>query len=107
MPEFGETMIGVPMKNPLLTICLFGTLIMASAAPSPAGTLLGGADDKVSQADVCQASCRANADACRTQCSDPEEEAQCIVDCDKGECKTNCNNFEAACKQRCEGAKNN
>jgi hypothetical protein len=89
------------MKTFLLAICMSGTLIVASAAPSPAGDLSRPGDYKLSQGDACHTGCRANADACRTLCSDPEEQAQCIVDCDKSACKANCDKFEDACKQRC------
>ena len=49
----------------------------------------------------CQTLCHTNADACRAQCSDPEEQAQCIVECDKSTCMGNREKFENACKQRC------
>lgn len=82
----------------LLTTCLFAALMAATAGTAPAAAR----EYLVSQSDVCLASCRANAEYCRTLCSDPEEQAQCIVGCDKGECKANCDKFEASCKQRCQ-----
>jgi hypothetical protein len=89
------------MKTFLLTTYIFGALMTASGAPSPVGDLFRTGKYKLSQADACQTNCRTNADACRTQCSDPEERAQCIVECDKSACMANCNKFEDACKQRC------
>ena len=89
------------MKTFLLAICMSGTLIAASAAPSPAANPSRLGEYKLSQADACHTSCRANAEACRTLCSDPEEQVQCIVECDKSACNANCNKFEDACKQRC------
>lgn len=93
------------MKTFLLTTCIFGALIMASGAPSPAGDLTRMGAYKLSQADACHTSCRTNADACRTQCADPEEQEQCIVNCGKSECTANCNKFERACNQHCESSK--
>jgi hypothetical protein len=89
------------MKTFLLTTCVFGALMMASGAPSLAGGLSRAGATTLRLADACETNCRTNADACRTQCSDPEEQAQCIVACDKSACKANCNKFEDACKQRC------
>ena len=89
------------MKNLLLTICMSGALIVASAASSPAVNLPGAGEYKLSQADACQTSCKTNADACRAQCADPEEQEQCIVDCEKGECNGICNKFEDNCKRHC------
>jgi hypothetical protein len=88
------------MKTFLLTTC-FGALMMASGAPSPAGDLSRTGEYKLSQGDACHTSCRVNADACRTQCSDPEEQAQCIVECNKSACMANCAKFERSCNQRC------
>jgi hypothetical protein len=93
------------MKNLLLAICMSGALSVASAAPSPAANLPRAGEFKLSQADACQTSCRTNADSCRALCSDPEEQEQCIVDCDKGACITNCNKFEDNCKQHCPSSK--
>jgi hypothetical protein len=93
---------GLSMKTLLLTTCLSGALIIASAAPSLAANLHRAGAYEFGQAEACQTSCNANADACRTQCSDPEEQEQCIVDCDKSECKANCATFEDACKQHCQ-----
>jgi hypothetical protein len=87
------------MKILLLTICLSGALIAGSAAAS---NLPGTGGYEFSQVDACQASCQANAQACRGQCTDPEEQEQCIVDCDSAACKTNCEKFEYLCKQRCQ-----
>ncbi|HUZ92113.1 MAG TPA: hypothetical protein VMU78_09470 [Methylocella sp.] len=92
------TLEGLSMKTLLLTTCMFGALIAASAAPSLAANL---PEVELSQANGCQASCRANADACRAQCSDPEEQTQCVVECDRSACLGKCNKFEAACKQHC------
>ena len=71
-----------------------------------------GADDlsrtgehKLRLADDCETMCRTNANACRTQCADPEEQEQCIVNCGKSECKAGCDKFERACKQHCPSAK--
>jgi hypothetical protein len=89
------------MKTFLLTTCIFEALMMAGGAPSLAGDLSRTGEYKLRLADDCATSCRVNADACRTQCSDPEEQAQCIVECDKSACKAKCNKFEDACKQRC------
>jgi hypothetical protein len=93
------------MKNLLLTICMSGALIVASAASSPAANLPRAGEYKLSQADACQTSCKTNADSCRAQCADPEEQEQCIVGCDKGECNANCNKFEDNCKRHCPSSK--
>jgi hypothetical protein len=90
------------MKTLLLIPCLFGALIMASAAPSLAANNHRAGEVEISQAEACQASCRANAESCRTQCSDSEEQEQCVVGCDKAACKANCATFEDTCKQRCQ-----
>jgi hypothetical protein len=87
------------MKILLLALCMSGALIAGSAAES---NLSGPGGYKLSQAEACQTSCKANADACRSQCSDPEEQEQCIVDCDRVACKENCEKFEYLCKQRCQ-----
>jgi hypothetical protein len=90
------------MKTMLLTTCMIGALTLAGAAPSPAANLLRVEKYELSQADACKESCRTNANSCREQCSDPEEQAQCIVDCDKSACKANCDKFEDTCKQHCQ-----
>jgi hypothetical protein len=89
------------MKNLLLAICISGALSAVSAAPALAANLSRAGEYKLCQADACQTSCRTNADACRAQCSDPEEEKQCIVACGKGECKAMCDKFENNCKLHC------
>jgi hypothetical protein len=89
------------MKTLLLTTCMHGALIAASAAPSLAANLSRAGEFELSQANGCQASCRVNADACRAQCSDPDEQAQCVVECDKSACLGKCNKFEEVCKQHC------
>jgi hypothetical protein len=114
MPELDENVIlkklltfcdpaleGLFMKTLLLTTCMFGALICASAAPSLAASLPRAGEFELSQANGCQASCRVNADACRAQCSDPEEQTQCVVECDKSACMGNCDKFETVCKQHC------
>ncbi len=83
----------------LFALCMSGALIAGSAA---AANLPGSGEYKLSQAEACQASCKANADACRAQCSDPEEQEQCIVDCDRAACKVNCEKFEYLCTKRCQ-----
>ena len=93
---------GLPMKTLLLTPCMFGVLCVVSAAPSPAANFRRPGEYELSQADVCRANCKANADSCRTQCSDPEEQEQCIVNCDSSACKANCDRFEDVCKQHCQ-----
>lgn len=87
------------MKILQLTTSLFMLLISAGAM---AADLPRTGTYELAQADACQVSCRANADACRQQCSDPEEQTQCIVLCDKSDCKANCQKFEDGCKQRCQ-----
>ncbi len=94
------TPIGLDLAK--LTTCMLGALIVGSAAPSPAANLPRAGEYKLSQANTCQTLCHTNADACRAQCSDPEEQAQCIVECDKSTCMGNCEKFENACKQRCQ-----
>lgn len=89
------------MKTFLLTTCIFGALVMASGALSPAGDLSG----ELRLADACETMCRTNADSCRAQCSDPEEQEQCIVDCGRGECTASCDKFEHSCKQHCPSSK--
>jgi hypothetical protein len=93
------------MKTFLLITCIFGALMMASGAPSPAGDLSRTGEYKLSQGDACHTSCRANADACRTQCADPEEQEQCIVNCGKSVCNSDCDKFERACNQHCQSSK--
>ncbi len=93
------------MKTFLLSSCIFGALMMAGGAPSPAGDLSRTGEYKLSQGDVCETNCRTNANSCRAQCADPEEQEQCIVNCDKSECKANCDKFEAACTKRCQSSK--
>ena len=92
------------MKNLLFAICMSGALIVASDAPSPAANFSPTREYRLTEADACQTSCRTNADSCRALCSDPEEQQQCIVDCDKGECKANCNKFEDNCKRHCQSS---
>ncbi len=75
------------MKNLVLTACV-SAVLMASAAPSLA-------------ADACQTYCKATANSCREQCSDPQEQEQCIFECSRSECKANCNRLEEACTQHC------
>ncbi len=89
----------------LLTNCIFGALMMASGAPSSAGDLSRTGEGTLQLADDCQTYCRANADACRTQCADPDEQAQCIVNCGKADCKAGCDKFERACNQHCPSSK--
>jgi len=79
--------------------------MIASGAPSPAGGLSRAGETKLSQGDACETNCRTNANACRAQCADPEEQEQCIVDCDKGECKASCEKFERNCNQHCQSSK--
>ena len=93
------------MKNLLVTLCMSAALIVASAAPSPAANLPRVAEYNLSQADACQTSCKTNADTCRAQCADPEEQEQCIVACGTGECMATCNKFEDNCKRHCPGSK--
>ena len=93
------------MKTFLLTTCIFGALAMASGAPSPAGDLSRTGEHKLSQGDACETNCRTNANSCRAQCADPEEQEQCIVACDKGDCKASCDKFERNCNQHCQSSK--
>ena len=90
------------MKTLLLTLCISGALFVASAAPSSAANFRRVGEYTLTQTEDCQTSCKAKADSCRTQCSDPEEQEQCIIGCDSSACKTNCDTFEDACKQRCQ-----
>jgi hypothetical protein len=92
------------MKTFLLTTCIFGALMMASAAPTGAGDSPAG-KHKLRLADACETNCRTNADACRAQCADPEEKEQCIVNCGRSECKSGCDKFERSCTQRCPSSK--
>ena len=89
------------MKTFLLTACVFGALMVASAAPTRAGDLSRAGQPKLRLADACETNCRTNANACREQCAEPEEQEQCIVGCDKGECKASCDKFEETCNRRC------
>jgi hypothetical protein len=93
------------MKTFLLTTCILGALMMASAAPLRAGDPLSARDDKLRLADACETNCRTNANSCRAQCADPEEQEQCIVNCGKSECTANCNKFERNCTQHCPSSK--
>jgi hypothetical protein len=87
------------MKTFLLTTCIFGALMTASAAPSRAGDLSRAGQLRL--ADACETNCRTNANACREQCADPEEKEQCIVNCSKSECNSVCDKFEHSCIQHC------
>ena len=83
------------MKTWLLSLCL--ALAMTAAMPALAA---GGM--RMAQSEACKASCKANADACRTQCGEPEEQEQCIFgDCSPSECKGQCQTFETNCLMRC------
>ena len=93
------------MKTILLTTCIFGALMMASGAPSPAGDLSRAGETKLRLADDCETNCRTNANACRAQCADPEEQEQCIVNCGKSECSASCDKFERNCNQHCQSSK--
>ena len=86
----------------MLRLTLFwAVLVIPNASPV---VLAAGTQAELAQADSCQASCKANADACRAQCSDPEEQQQCIVACGRSECAGNCKRYEEACKKHCPGA---
>ena len=91
------------MKTFLLTTCIFGALMMASAAPSRAGDLFRAG--RLRLADACETNCRTNADACRAQCADPEEKEQCIVNCGRSECSSGYDKFEHSCIQHCPSSK--
>jgi hypothetical protein len=93
------------MKTFLLTTCIFGALMMASGAPSPAGDLSRTGETKLRLAGDCETNCRTNANACRAQCADPEEQEQCIVNCGKSECSAGCDKFEHSCNQHCQSSK--
>jgi hypothetical protein len=93
------------MKTFLLTACVFGVLMVASAAPGRAGDLFGTGQHKLRLADACETNCRTNADACRAQCGDPEEKEQCIVNCGRSECKSGCDKFERSCTEHCPSSK--
>ena len=93
------------MKTYLLTPCIFAAVMMASGAPSPAGDLSRTGEYTLRLADACEAMCQTNADSCRAQCADPEEQEQCIVNCGKSECTANCNKFERNCNQHCQSSK--
>jgi len=93
------------MKNFLLPVCVIAALMAASGARSLAGDLSRAREDTLELADECQTYCRANADACRAQCANSEEQEQCIVDCGKGECKASCDKFERNCNQHCPPSK--
>jgi predicted metal-binding membrane protein len=92
------------MKMSLIATFLSGALIAATTTAIPAAALPRAGEYQLSQADACLASCKANVEYCRSLCSNPEEQSQCIVDCGSGECKANCDKFEAACKERCKKA---
>jgi hypothetical protein len=79
--------------------------MMASGVQSPAGDLSRTGELKSKLADACETMCRTNADSCRAQCADPEEQEQCIVNCGKSECTANCNKFERNCNQHCQSSK--
>ena len=93
------------MKTFLLTACVFGALVVASAAPTRAGDLSRAGQHKLRLADACETNCRTNANACREQCADPEEKEQCIVNCSKSECNSGCDKFEHSCIQHCPSSK--
>jgi len=93
------------MRIFLLTTCIFGALMMASGARAPAGGLSRAGETVLRLADDCATNCRTNANACRAQCAEPEEQEQCIVGCDKGECKASCDKFERNCNQHCPSSK--
>ena len=93
------------MKTFLLTTCVFGALIMTSGVPSLAGGLSRAGETKLRLADDCETNCRTNANACRAQCADPEEQEQCIVNCGKSECSADCDKFERSCNQHCQSSK--
>jgi len=93
------------MKTFLLTTCMFGALMMASGALSAAGDLSRTGEHKFRLADDCETNCRTNANSCRAQCADPEEQEQCIVNCGKSECTANCDKFEQSCNQHCPSSK--
>jgi hypothetical protein len=93
------------MKTFLLTTCVFGALMMASAAPSRAGDLSRTEQHKLRLADDCETNCRTNANACREQCADPQEKEQCIVNCGGSQCSSGCDKFEHSCIQHCPSSK--
>ena len=93
------------MKTFLLTTCVFGALMMASAAPSRAGDLSRAGQHELRLADACETNCQTNANSCREQCADPEEKEQCIVNCSKSECNSGCDKFEHSCIQHCPSSK--
>jgi hypothetical protein len=93
------------MKNFLLPTCMVAALMAASGAPSLAADLSRARDGTLELADDCQTYCRANADSCRAQCANPEEQEQCIVNCGKAECNAGCDKFERACNQHCQSSK--
>ncbi|HTV32836.1 MAG TPA: hypothetical protein VME69_06995 [Methylocella sp.] len=88
-----KIMWSIASSSAALAIAL--TIGSACALPRPAFV--------IADAASCQASCKTNADACRAQCSDPEEQQQCIFACGRTECQGTCNRFEEACKQHCPG----
>jgi hypothetical protein len=89
------------MKNLLLTTCMFAALMAASVAPSLADDRSCAGECPIKLAAACQDYCKSNAKTCKDQCSDPQEQEQCIVDCDRSECKAGCSRFEETCIQRC------
>jgi len=97
---YRDTLEEGPMKMLRLTL-FWAVLVIPNASPM---VLAAGTQAELAQADSCQASCKANADACRAQCSDPEEQQQCIVACGRSECAGNCKRYEEACKKHCPGA---
>jgi hypothetical protein len=93
------------MKNYLLLTSMVAALIAASGTPTSAGDRSRAREERLELADDCQTYCRANADSCRAQCANPEEQEQCIVNCGKAECNAGCDKFERACNQRCQSSK--
>lgn len=93
------------MKNVPHSLFLPGVFLLGAfllGAPGPGLSSLAGAAPLLAQTDGCLASCKANADACRAQCGDPEEQEQCILDCSTSSCKSDCARFEDACHKRCQ-----
>jgi hypothetical protein len=88
------------MKAFLPITCIFVALIMISV-----GGLSRAEETKLRLAGDCETNCRTNANACRAQCADPEEQEQCIVNCGKSECSADCDKFERSCNQHCQSSK--
>jgi hypothetical protein len=88
------------MKAFLPITCIFVALIMISV-----GGLSRAGETKLRLAGDCETNCRTNANACRAQCADPEEQEQCIVNCGKSECSADCDKFERSCNQHCQSSK--